>query len=54
MMHINRKRVARLMREDNLLSVQPRRFVVTTKSNHQLEVYLNLARRAKLTGVDQL
>ena len=52
--HINRKRVARLMREDNLLSVQPRRFVVTTKSNHQLEVYLNLARRAKLTGVDQL
>ena len=52
--HINRKRVARLMREDNLLSVQPRQFVVTTKSNHQLEVYLNLARRAKLTGVDQL
>ena len=48
--HINRKRVARLMREDNLLSVQPRRLVVTTKSNQQLEVYLNLARRAKLTG----
>ena len=52
--HVNRKRVARLMREDNLLTLQPRRFAVTTKSNHQLEVYLNLARRAKLTGVDQL
>src|SRR5206468_8520953 len=29
-------------------------FVVTTKSDHKLEVYLNLARRMKLTGMDQL
>jgi len=36
------------------LAVQPRQFVVTTNSNHQLEVYLNLARRLKLTGIDQL
>jgi len=42
------------MREDNLLAVQPRQFVVTTKSDHKLEVYLNLARRLKLTGIDQL
>jgi hypothetical protein len=42
------------MREDNLLAVQPRQFVVTTKSDHKLEVYLNLARRLKLSGVDQL
>jgi transposase InsO family protein len=28
--------------------------VVTTKSDHKLEVYLNLARRLKLSGVDQL
>ena len=53
-MAVNHKRVARIMREDNLLAVQPRQFVVTTKSDHKLEVYLNLARRLKLTGVDQL
>lgn len=53
-MPLNHKRVLRMMREDNLLAVQPRRFVVTTDSNHQLEVYLNLARRMRLTGMDQL
>ena len=42
------------MREDNLLAVQPKRFVVTTNSNHELEVYLNLAGRMKLTGINQL
>ena len=51
---VNHKRVARLMREDNLLGVQPRAFVVTTNSRHKLEVYLNLAARMKLTGVNQL
>lgn len=51
---INHKRVARIMREDNLLAVQPRQFVVTTNSEHKLEIYLNLARRMQLTGVDQL
>jgi putative transposase len=53
-MRVNHKRVARIMREDNLLAVQPRQFVVTTNSDHQLEVYLNLARRMKLTGINQL
>jgi putative transposase len=53
-MVVNHKRVARIMREDNLLAMQPRQFVVTTKSDHKLEVYLNLARRLKLTGIDQL
>jgi len=53
-MLVNHKRVARLMREDNLLAVQPRTFVVTTDSNHELEVYLNLASRMKLTGINQL
>jgi len=42
------------MREDNLLAVQPRAFVVTTDSDHELEVYLNLAKRMKLTGINQL
>ena len=53
-MPVNHKRVARIMREDNLLAVQPKQFVTTTNSNHKLEIYLNLARRMKLTGVDQL
>src|ERR1044072_1342480 len=51
---VNHKRVARLMREDNLLAVQPPAFVVTTDSEHQFEVSLNLARRLKLTGINQL
>ena len=53
-MLVNHKRVARIMREDNLLAVQPRAFVVTTDSDHELEVYLNLAGRMKLTGINQL
>ena len=42
------------MREDNLLAVQPRAFVVTTNSQHEFEVYLNLASHLKLTGINQL
>ena len=53
-MLVNHKRVARMMREDNLLAVQPRAFVVTTDSDHELEVYLNLAKRMKLMGINQL
>ncbi len=53
-MRVNRKRVLRMMRGDNLLAVQPRAFVVTTNSDHGLEVYLNLAGRMKLTGINQL
>jgi putative transposase len=53
-MPVNHKRVARLMREDNLLAVQPKSFVLTTDSDHELEVCLNLAGRMKLTGVNQL
>jgi len=53
-MLVNHKRAARIMREDNLLAVQPPQFVVTTDSDHELEVYLNLASRMKLTGIDQL
>lgn len=53
-MLVNHKRVARIMREDNLLAVQPKQFKTTTDSSHALEIYLNLARRMKLTGIDQL
>jgi putative transposase len=53
-MQVNHKRVLRVMRKDNLLALRRRRFVVTTNSRHKLEVYLNLARRMKLSGKDQL
>jgi transposase InsO family protein len=51
---VNAKRVHRLLREDNLLCVRKRKFVVTTDSNHGRKVYPNLARDLVLTGVDQL
>lgn len=53
-MRVNHKRVGRILREDNLLAIQPRAFVLTTHSNHELEVYLDLASRMKLTGMNQL
>jgi transposase InsO family protein len=51
---VNPKRVYRLMREDNLLCVRKRKFVVTTNSNHGRKVYPNLARKMLLTDIDQL
>jgi putative transposase len=51
---VNPKRVRRLMREDNLLCVRKRKFVVATDSNHGKKVYPNLAREMVLTDVDQL
>ncbi len=53
-MQVNHKRVARIMREDNLLAVQPKEFVNITDSSDSLEVYLNLPRRMRLNSVDQL
>jgi len=53
-MVVNHKRVGRLMREDNLLAIRQRRFGVTTNSKHELEVYLNIAARLELTGINQL
>jgi transposase InsO family protein len=51
---VNPKRVYRLMREDNLLCLRKRKFVVTTDSNHTRKVYPNLARDMILTATDQL
>ena len=51
---VNPKRVYRLMREDNLLCVRKRKFVVTTDSDHGRRVYPNLAGEMTLTGIDQL
>jgi transposase InsO family protein len=51
---VNPKRVRRIMREDNLLCVRKRKFVVTTDSNHLRKIYPNLARNMMLTCTDQL
>ena len=50
----NHKRVYRIMRQDNLLCLRRRKFVVTTDSNHNRPVYPNLARGMVVTGIDQL
>ena len=51
---VNHKRVGRLLREDNLLCLRKRKFVVTTDSNHGRKIYPNLAGGMTLTGLDQL
>ena len=51
---VNPKLVYRLMREDNLLCVSKRKFVVTTNSDHTRKVYPNLAPNLILTATDQL
>ena len=50
----NHKRVVRLMRGATRGDATPGSLVVTTDSHHELEVYLNLACRMKLTGIHQL
>jgi putative transposase len=50
----NRKRVARIMREDNLLAIRYRKFVPTSDSAHRYQVYFNLAKRMEVTGINQL
>lgn len=52
---VNHKRVARLMRLDNLLAIRKRRFApVTTDSKHAFEVAINVARRLTPAAADQL
>lgn len=55
-MQVNHKRVARLMREDNLVSTQVRRCVRGSPVGQEdkSEIYLNLASRLKLTGPNQV
>jgi putative transposase len=47
-------RVRRIMREDNLLCVRKRKFMVTTDSNHDRKVYPNLKSEMELSGINQL
>jgi putative transposase len=48
---VNPKLVYRLMREDNLLCIRKRKFVVTTDSNHTRRIYPNLAEGLILTAL---
>jgi putative transposase len=51
---VNHKRVGRIMREDNLLCLRKRKFVVTTTdSKHHFRIHPNLAGSMELTGIDQ-
>jgi transposase InsO family protein len=51
---VNRKRVLRIMQEDNLVCLRGRSYVRTTDSNHKLPVYPNLAKDLKVSGLNQL
>jgi len=51
---VGAKKVRRLMREDNLLAVRQRKFIVTTDSDHSFRVYPNLAEHLILSDVNQL
>ena len=53
-LHVNHKRVLRLMREDNLLCLRTRPFVRTTDSDHAFAVYPNLVPTLEVTGLNQL
>src|SRR5579864_5312256 len=48
------KRILRVMREDNLLAVRRRKFVVTTETDHPFRVHPNIAADVELSGVNQL
>ena len=51
---VNHKRVLRMMREDNLLCVRRRKFILTTDSRHNLRIYQNLAAQITPTAINQL
>jgi transposase InsO family protein len=51
---VNPKRVHRIMREDNLLCLRRRKFILTTDSRHGFPIYPNLAVDLQLTSVNQL
>jgi len=53
-LEVNRKRVLRMMREDNLLCIRRRAFVVTTDSRHNLPIYPNLASEIRPAAINQL
>jgi len=53
-MVVNHKRIERIMRQDNLLAIRWRKFVVTSESQPGQTVYFNLASRMQATAINQL
>jgi putative transposase len=53
-LNVNHKRVARMMREDNLLAVRHRDLLGRTDWDGDFEIYLNLASRLKISGPNQV
>ena len=51
---VGAERVRRILRNDNLLAVRRRKFVVTSDSNHRFRIHPNLAESLELTSVNQL
>ena len=50
----NHKRIARIMREDNLLAIRPESFQPDHRTLRAAWLYLNLASRMTLSGLNQL
>ena len=53
-MMVNHKRVARIMRTDNLSTIQNRELRQVPDRDHKPNIYLNLASRMNLRGPNQL
>src|SRR5260221_13348462 len=53
-MLVNHKRVARIMREDSLVGTELGSSRISIDAQEHGEIYVNLANRIKLTGVNQL
>lgn len=51
---VGAEKVRRILRNDNLLAVRRRKFVVTSDSNHRFRIHPNLAESLELTSVNQL
>jgi putative transposase len=51
---VGAEKVRRILRNDNLLAVRRRKFIITTDSNHRFRVHPNLAESMELTAVNQL
>lgn len=51
---VNHKRVLRIMKENNLLVRRKKFKLVTTRSDHSLPIYPNLAKDLTVTGLNQL
>jgi putative transposase len=53
-MAVNHKRVAQMMQEDNLLVARHTEWLRASGPAYELEIYLNLAKRMKISGTNQL